>query len=124
MICYRNINEISYECIGYTPMQYTANFTVVKRAILRRNLLPTRYSPYTPNGYLVPAEFDVHFHPYMKNVTKRTKMHLNEVGLTNTEICKSPIQSRQPPISWKMSSFSAFCNTGVIIPVTAILQGC
>ena len=79
---------------------------------------------YTPNEYLVPAEFGVHFLPGKKNVPKRTKMHLSEVGLTYTEICKSPIQLRQPPISWKISSFSAFCNTGVIIPVTAILQGC
>ena len=42
---------------------------------------------YTPNGYLVPAEFGLHFLPCMKNVPKRTKMHSNEVGLTNTEIC-------------------------------------
>ena len=49
----------------------------------------------------MPAEFGVHFLPCMKNVPKRTIMHLNEVGLTNTEICKSPIQLRQPPISWK-----------------------
>ena len=42
---------------------------------------------YTLNGYLVPAEFGVHFLPCMKNVPKRTKMHSNEVGLTNTEIC-------------------------------------
>ena len=41
----------------------------------------------------------IHFLPCMKNVPKRTKMHLNEVGLTNTEICKKPIQLRQPPIS-------------------------
>ena len=72
----------------------------------------------------MPAEFGVHFLSCMKNVPKRTKMHLNEVGLTNTEIFKSPIQLRQPPISWKISSFSAFCNTGVIVPVTAVLQGC
>ena len=71
----------------------------------------------------MPAEFGVHFLPYMKNVPKRTKMHLNEVGLTNTEICKNLIQLRQPPISWKISSFSLFCNTGLIIPVAAILQG-
>ena len=61
----------------------------------------------------MPAEFGVHFLPCMKNVPKQTKMHLNEVGLTNTEICKRPIQLRQPPISWKISSFSAFCNAGV-----------
>ena len=71
----------------------------------------------------MPAEFGVHFLPCMKNVPKRMKMPLNEVGLTNTDICKSPIKLRQPPISWKISSRSAFSNTGVIIPVTAILQG-
>ena len=31
----------------------------------------------TPNGYIVPAKFGVHFLPCMKNVPKRTKMHLN-----------------------------------------------
>ena len=72
----------------------------------------------------MPAEFGNYFLPCMKNVPKRTKMHLNEVGLTNTEICKIPIQLRQSPIPWKISSVSAFYNTGVIIPVTAILQGC
>ena len=33
----------------------------------------------------MPAEFGVHFLPCMKNVPKRTKMHLNEVGITNNE---------------------------------------
>ena len=78
---------------------------------------------YTPNGYIVPAEFGVHFLHRMKNVPKRTKMYLEESGLTNTELCKSQIQLGQPPISWKIYSFSAFCNMGVMIPVTAILQG-
>ena len=50
----------------------------------------------------MPAAFGVHFLPCMKNVPKRTKMHLNEVSLTNTEIRKSPIQSWQLSISWKM----------------------
>ena len=75
---------------------------------------------YTQNGYIVPAEFGVHFLPRMKNVPKRTKMHLNEIGLTNTELCKSQIQLRQPSMSELF--FSAFCNTGVMIPVTAVLQ--
>ena len=60
---------------------------------------------YTPNVYLVPAEFGVRSLPCLKDIPKRTKMHLNEVGLTNTEICNCPIQLRQPPISWKISSF-------------------
>ena len=79
---------------------------------------------YTPNGYIVPAKFALQFLPRMKNVPKRTQLYLNEIGLTNTEIFKSQIQLRQPPISWKMCSFTAFCNTGVMIPVTAIIQGC
>ena len=37
---------------------------------------------YTPNGYIVPAKFGVHFLPVTKNVPKRTKLHLNEIGLT------------------------------------------
>ena len=65
---------------------------------------------YTPNGYIVPAEFCVHFLPRMKNVPKRTKMHLNEIGLTNHEICKRQIQLRQPPISWKNVNFRLFAT--------------
>ena len=72
----------------------------------------------------MPAEFGVQFLPRMKNVPKRTEMHLNDIGLTNNEICQSQIQLRQPPISWKICCFSGFCNTGVMIPVTAIPQGC
>ena len=49
---------------------------------------------YIPNGYIVPAEFGVHFPHRMKNVPKRTKMYLDESGLTNTELCKSQIQLR------------------------------
>ena len=54
---------------------------------------------YTPNGYTVPAKFGAHFLPCTENDQKRTKMHLNEVGLTSTEFCKIKIQLRQPPIS-------------------------
>ena len=53
----------------------------------------------SPNGYTVPAKFGAHFLPCMKNDQKRTKMHLNEVGLTSAEFCKIQIQLRQPPIS-------------------------
>ena len=49
----------------------------------------------TQNGYKVSAKFGVHFLPLTKNVPKRTKLHLNEVGLYNTEFCKSQSQSRQ-----------------------------
>ena len=79
---------------------------------------------FTPNGYTVPVEFCVDFLPRMKNVLKCTKMHLNDTGLTETEFCKSQVQLRQPPISWKICCFSAFYNTGVMIPVIAIRQGC
>ena len=72
----------------------------------------------------MPAEFGIHFLPRMKNVPKHTKMHLNEIGLTNTEIRQSQIQFRQPPLSWKNCCFTAFCNSGVMILVTAIPQGC
>ena len=37
----------------------------------------------------MPAKFGVHFLPLTKNVPKRTKLHLNEIGLTNTKFCKS-----------------------------------
>ena len=43
---------------------------------------------YTPNGYIVPAEFGVHLLPRMKNIPKQTKLHVNEIGLTNIEFCK------------------------------------
>ena len=76
---------------------------------------------YTPDGYIVPAKFGVHFLPLTKNVPKRTKLHLNEIGLTNTEFCKSQSQLRQPPISWKIRYFSTFCNTGVRLNATAML---
>ena len=46
---------------------------------------------YTPNGYIVPAEFGVHFLPRMKNIPKQAKLHLNEIGLTNIEFCKRQI---------------------------------
>ena len=69
----------------------------------------------------MPAEFGVHFLPLTKNVPNRTKLHLNEIGLNNTEICKSQSQLRQPPISWKIRYFSTFCDTGVRLNVAAML---
>ena len=76
-------------------------------------------SIYTPNGYIVPVEFGVHFLPCVKNVPKRTELQLNEIGLTNNEFCKRQIRLRQPPIFWKNCRF--FCNTGVRVNVTAKL---
>ena len=67
------------------------------------------------------AKFGVHFLPLTKNVPKRTKLHLNEIGLNNAEFCKSQSQLRQPPISWKIRYVSTFCNTGVRLNVTAML---
>ena len=46
---------------------------------------------YTPNGYIVPAEFGFHFLPRMKNIPKQTKLHLKEIGLTNIEFCRKQI---------------------------------
>ena len=74
-----------------------------------------------PNGYIVPAEFGVHFLPRMKDVPKQTKLHLNEIGLTNNELCKRKIQLRQPPVSWTKCYFSTFCYMGVRVNVTAKL---
>ena len=62
-------------------------------------LMNTSIYDYTPNGYTVPAKFGAHFLTCMKNDQKRTKIHLNNVGLTSTEFCKIQIQLRQPPIS-------------------------
>ena len=73
------------------------------------------------NRYIVQVKFYVHFLPCMKNVPKPIKMHINKMGLTKTEFCKSHIQLRQPPISCKFCCFSAFCNTGVRVNVTARL---
>ena len=84
----------------------------------------TKHIGYTSKGYTVPVEFCVDFLPRMNNVKKCTKMHLNEIGLTETAFCKSKVQLRQPPISWNISSYSAFYNRGVTIPVKAIHHGC
>ena len=73
---------------------------------------------YTPNGYIMPAEFDVHFLPHIKMFQNRTALHLIEIGLTNKEFCKRQIRLRQPPMSWKMCYFSTFCNAGVRVNVT------
>ena len=60
----------------------------------------------------MPAKFGVHFLPLTKNVPKQTKLHLNEIGLNNTEFCKSQGQLRQPLISWKIRYFSTFSGMG------------
>ena len=78
---------------------------------------------YTPNGYIVPSNFGVHFLPCMKNVPSRTKTHLNKIDLTNTEFCTSQIQLliSEPAIPWEFSYFSTFSNTGVRVNETARL---
>ena len=63
------------------------------------------YHLWSCQNYIVPAEFGVQFLPRMKNVPKRTEMHLNDISLTNNEICQSQIQLKQPPISWKICCF-------------------
>ena len=60
----------------------------------------------------MPAKFGVHFLPLTKNIPKPTKMYLNEIGLTNTEFCKSQSQLRQPPISWNFFLFFDFLQHG------------
>ena len=72
---------------------------------------------------IVPAKFGVYFFPCMINVPKQTKLHLNEIVLFNIEFCKSQIQLRQPPISWKIY-FSTFCNRGVRVNATATCRLC
>ena len=59
------------------------------------------------------AKFGIHFFPCIINVPKQTKLHLNEIGLTSLEFCKSQIQLRQPPISRKICFVSTFCNRKV-----------
>ena len=43
---------------------------------------------YTPNGYIVPMEFCVHFFPRISAFLRRTKMHLNGMFLIETEFFK------------------------------------
>ena len=43
---------------------------------------------YTPNGYIVPMEFRVHFFPHILAFSRRTKMHLNGMLLIGTEFFK------------------------------------
>ena len=43
---------------------------------------------YTPNGYIVPMEFRVHFFPRISAFSRRTKMHLNGILLIGNEFFK------------------------------------
>ena len=43
---------------------------------------------YTPNGYIVPMEFCVHFFPRISAFSRRTKIYLNEMLLIGTEFFK------------------------------------
>ena len=43
---------------------------------------------YTPNGYIVPMEFRVHFVARISAFSRRTKMHLNGMMLIGTEFFK------------------------------------
>ena len=43
---------------------------------------------YTPNGYIVPMEFRIHFFPRISAFSRRTKMHLNGMLLIGTEFFK------------------------------------
>ena len=51
--------------------------------------LAIRFSSYyTPNGYIVPIDFRVHFFPRISAFLRRTKMHLNGMFLIVTEFFK------------------------------------
>ena len=50
-------------------------------------------SNYTPNGYIVPMEFRILFFPRISSFSRRTKMHLNEILLTGTELFKIMVPS-------------------------------
>ena len=93
----------------------------IQHTYVQLGIVSTIKDKKNPNGYIVPAKFGVHFLLLMKNVPKRTNLHLNEIGLTNTEFCKSQSQLRRLPISWKIRYFSTFINTGVRLNVTAML---
>ena len=67
------------------------NFFVFFRLLFFCFVVVIIYMTYTSNGYIVPAKFAFQFLPRMKNVPKRTKLYLNEIGLTNTDIFKSEI---------------------------------
>ena len=55
---------------------------------------------YTPNRYIVPMEFRVHFFHRISAFSRRTKMHLNGMLLIGTEFFKTIVPLKQPPISW------------------------
>ena len=55
---------------------------------------------YTPNGYIVPMEFRVHFFPRISAFSRRTQMHLNGMLLIGIEFFKIIVPLYQPPISW------------------------
>ena len=65
-----------------------AFLSIIEQRIVSRHLKIKEnfYCKKTPNGCPVPVEFCVDFLPRMKNVrkkdvSKRTKTHLNEIGL-------------------------------------------
>ena len=58
------------------------------RLVLYR--VPFKYCvwTYTPNGYIVPMEFCVHFFPRISAFSRHTKMHLNGMLLIGIEFFK------------------------------------
>ena len=84
-ICTRlRSTEIALDSLSLVQYDFCKNKT-------RANKIPyftkhCRITYYTPNGYIVPAKFGVHFLPLTKNVPKRTKLHLNEIGLTKVQM--------------------------------------
>ena len=69
----------------------------------------------------MPAEFGIHFLPHMKNIPKQTKLHLNEIGLTNIEFYQKTNLIEAASNLLKFAIFRLFANTGVRVNVTAKL---
>ena len=66
----------------------------------------------------MPAKFGIHFLPLTKNVPKRTKFQLNEIGLTKLNFVKSQSIKTTSNLLENVLFFS-FCNTGVRVNVSA-----
>ena len=57
------------------------------RAFVFADFFMTRLN-YTPNGFIVPMEFRIHFFPRISAFSRHTKMHLNGMFLIGNEFFK------------------------------------
>ena len=55
-------------------------------------------------------EFRVHFFPSTGAVPRRTKMHLNGIGLIETEFSKITDHLLEPPVPDKIDIFQVFAT--------------